>query len=202
MNLQSSVTDTAAERDAESIIGVTGKLVMFWAEHTLPMPRQMEFSADQPSIYMWFTSREALDSWFAALGPTFPDEAVGTQTVLGSEHQAAHILHTAFSRRWGWSIGLWARTPIAEPSTEEPERTLTAVERDAEPVPYDASVEDRHEHGFTFREGLGYLADDPFCDGCCELATAKWKSSWQRPTTDAETVTADVDAKTAEAGAE
>ncbi len=68
-----------------------------------------------------------------------------------------------------------------------------------EPVPYDASVEDRHEHGFTFREGLGYLADDPFCDGCCELATAKWKSSlW--PVTDAEKVTADVDAKTAEAG--
>lgn len=68
------------------------------------------------------------------------------------------------------------------------------------PEEYDATVEDAHEHGFTFREGLGYLADDPFCDGCCELATEKWKASWQRPTTDAETVTADVDAKTAEAG--
>lgn len=37
---------------------------------------------------------------------------------------------------------------------------------------YDATVEDRHAHGFTEREGLGFLADDPDCDDCCALATA------------------------------
>lgn len=40
---------------------------------------------------------------------------------------------------------------------------------------------DAHECGYTFREGLGYLANDPECAACCELATAKWKSVWSRP---------------------
>lgn len=177
--------------------------------------------------------------------PAWNHGTISGQCAHPAGHDDSHQLYLGA----GLAISWWGENE-PEPSTEEPERTLTAVEDDTdrhrcpealywpetdtvaqceqqgghegqhrsgerawslpeprtdidqlfEPVPYDASVEDRHEHGFTFREGLGYLADDPFCDGCCELATAKWKSSWKRPTTDAEKVTADVDAKTAEAG--
>lgn len=75
-------------------------------------------------------------------------------------------------------------------TTVEPERTLTAPERAAEARErdealreqlqedavgaaeiYDAAVEDVHEHSYTLRVGLGYLADDPGCGECCELAT-------------------------------
>jgi hypothetical protein len=35
-----------------------------------------------------------------------------------------------------------------------------------------------HVHGCSFREGLGYLADDPECDGCCDAATMQWKAAY------------------------
>lgn len=36
---------------------------------------------------------------------------------------------------------------------------------------YDASVEDEpHVHGYVRRDELGYLADDPRCEGCCAAA--------------------------------
>ena len=37
-----------------------------------------------------------------------------------------------------------------------------------------------HDCGWTFREGLGYLANDPECADCRDLATAKWKEAWNR----------------------
>jgi hypothetical protein len=45
----------------------------------------------------------------------------------------------------------------------------------------EAVVYAAHQHGYTFREGLGYLADAPDCAGCCEAATAAWKAAWRRP---------------------
>lgn len=169
----------------------------------LPAPKEISFSLDYPgSMWIHLDSVEDFDEWTALMNARVDSR---DQLIHSGDSVQSHAAADWHGRRVYLQVCILvsnAERLTAEEAAsvlEEPERTLTAVERDAEPVPYDASVEDAHEHGFTFREGLGYLADDPFCDGCCELATAKWKASWKRPTTNAEKVTADVDAKTAEA---
>ena len=69
---------------------------------------------------------------------------------------------------------------------------------------YDASVEDEpHEHGCYERSGLGVLPDDEHCEGCCSVATAAaGYVSAEEPATDADRISAAIDAKAIEAAGE
>lgn len=60
-------------------------------------------------------------------------------------------------------------------TTAVPPSALAALTPDAPELP------DDHDCGYEFRPGLGYLANDPDCETCCDLATEKWKQAWSRP---------------------
>ena len=86
--------------------------------------------------------------------------------------------------------------------TEQPDATLTAAEDDAARnlQPYicscgtvlDSDDPDElaaaigrhdcpdHEHGWTLREGLGYLPADEDCAGCREAAAAEYKAAYAK----------------------
>lgn len=138
----SIVTPPTDTREAKlGLLAVNAQLILFWGEHTLPAPQSLYINAH--AIGLRFSSREALDRWFATLGPIWGGEAVLTQPYRHNGRD--ETLHNATCKRWGWIINLDAVTQ----ATDEPEHTLTSAEREAlarateaGQTLYDATVED------------------------------------------------------------
>lgn len=115
----------------------------------------------------------------------------------GEFTEAEAIRHVVASAQAGMVQQASVMIVVWPSPTEEPEQSGPAAS-------------EAHEHGYKFRDGLGYLAKDPECTGCCAAATKAYREDPYRselvvpvePVTDAAQVSAAIDDKAAEAAGE
>jgi hypothetical protein len=163
----------------------------------LPAPESVRFSDTYPEwLYIDLSTTADFDEWATHLSARISRRE---EEVCDGGSVQSHAV-----AQWrGWTVALG----VCHLTTEEPEWTLTSVEREIEELadefgrtPYIApeggeyEQEPLHVHGVMFREGLGYLADDPECGGCREAATVRWKQAYLRTQQERVGVDADSDA--------
>lgn len=117
----------ATTTELVSVPRILADLLMLGQLHKLPDPHAMEATEANGIASIDVRSRAAFDAWMAALGCD-PKGYISDQP-----YDNGRLVSAPRVIRLGWSVTLGARYQEAEPGTELPAQTLTALDHIANP---------------------------------------------------------------------